>query len=170
MARKKKSSSPDPLILYSTNSRLSLLIASRYYGDEHYVWCTPFFSASYAPVHVKIPPTSCPSTIYHRLWDEVKAGDRHSAYIKDNRKGNIQGAEAKLAAGIITMKEKDEIVEIINGAEVADFQPFVYLIPFMGAAHLLTEVPVAQRAHPLSVEYRILNLPRTLFEIIELRE
>lgn len=170
MARKRTAAQADHLILYSTNTLLSLMIAAKYYGDNHFVWCTPFFSAENAPKHVKIPPTSCPSIIYHQLWQEVKAGDRHSRQIEANRVGNTRGAAAKRKAGVITAKQEQEIASIVDGAEVADFRPLVFLIPFTGVARLVEEVPVGERAHPLSTEYRIMSLPRSLFDVIELRE
>jgi len=42
------------------------------------------------------------------------------------------------------------------------------LIPFVGVSHLLKEVPVPKRAHPLSPEYVIEELPTELFDVIEL--
>lgn len=30
-----------PLVLYSTNTWLAYTVAERFYGGEHYVWCTP---------------------------------------------------------------------------------------------------------------------------------
>ena len=48
------------------------------------------------------------------------------------------------------------------------FVRFFYLIPFVGVSHLLKEVPVPKRAHPLSPEYIIKELPTELFDVIEL--
>jgi hypothetical protein len=41
-------------------------------------------------------------------------------------------------------------------------------MPYDKVAHLLKNVPVADRAHPLSVEFVIEELPRNLFDVIEI--
>ncbi|MFL5311868.1 MAG: hypothetical protein ACJ79H_15640 [Myxococcales bacterium] len=160
---------PDPLILYSTNTWLAYTIANRYYGEEHYVWCTPAFDPRQsAAVDVATPPTSSPSEIYHSLAAEVRRGDRHSAKIKENRTGILNGAGIKQATGIITKRQLAEISAIVRAAETRDFRPLLFLIPFVTAKQLTTKVPVGKRAHPLSVEYVIERLPRRLFDAIYL--
>jgi hypothetical protein len=156
-------------LLYSVNTWLAYNISVRYYGDVHYVWCSPVFSARNHPGHhATPPPTSCPSDIYHSLSEEVRRRDGHSAKIAENRSGLIEGARKKRSAGIITDDELREIEEIAAAANCADFRPLLYLIPFIGVSHLLKEVPVSKRAHPLSPEYIIEELPTELFDAIEL--
>jgi hypothetical protein len=156
-------------LLYSVNTWIAYNIAVRYYGGVHYVWCSPVFSARNHPgYHATPPPTSCPSDIYHSLAEEVRRRDGHSAKIADNRAGVIAGAQKKLSAGSITDDELHEIEEIAAAADCADFRPLLYLIPFVGVSHLLKEVPVPRRAHPLSPEYIIEELPTELFDTIEL--
>lgn len=156
-------------LLYSVNTWLAYNITTRYYGGVHYVWCSPVFSArNYPGFHATPPPTSCPSDIYHSLAEEVRRRDGHSAKISDNRSGLIEGAQKKHSAGIITTIELREIEEIAAAADYADFRPLLYVIPFGGVSHLLKEVPVSKRAHPLSQEYIIEELPTELFDAIEL--
>lgn len=159
----------NPLLLYSTNTRLAYLISKRYYGDLHYVWCTPYFdSKSLAPHDYTIPPTSSPGEIYHNLYEEVIRGDRHSSKIEDNKRGILEGANAKRKAGVINEQQEQEIAQIVEQAMILDFKPLLYIIPFNLVTNLVEEVPVNKRAHPLSVEYLIKELPRHLFDIITL--
>jgi hypothetical protein len=158
-----------PNILYSVNTFLAHNISVLHYGGVHHVWCSPVFSARNHPrFQATPPPTSCPSEIYHSLAEEARRGDRHSAKIADNRARLIAVAHKKHSAGIITADELHEIEETAAQAECADFHPLLYVIPFVGVSHLLKEVPVSERAHPLSPEYIIEELPMELFDVIEL--
>jgi hypothetical protein len=158
-------------LLYSVNTWLSYNITVRYYGGVHYVWCSPVFSIRNHPgFQATPPPTSCPSDIYHSLAEEVRRRDGHSSKIAENKSGLITGAQYKNSMGIITNGELRDIEEIIDAADFADFRPLLYLIPFVGVSHLLKEVPVNKRAHPLSQEYIIEELPTELFDAIELEK
>lgn len=157
------------LLLYSTNTWLAYKVAQMYYNDEHYVWCAPYFDAKSLPVHdAANPPTSDPCEIYHSLAAEVRAGDRHSVKIRENKVGILKGATFKRNAGVINEQQEKDIAAIVERAETRDFKPLLYIIPFEIVAKLVREVPVAERAHPLSVEYVIEQLPRSKFDIITL--
>jgi hypothetical protein len=156
-------------ILYSVNTWLAYNIARMFYGDEHYVWCSPVFDSRCRPgLHAVPPPTSCPGDIYHSLLEEVRRRDLHSAKISENRLGILKGAAVKQSTGIITEDELNEITAVVATAQAADFMPLLYVIPYNGIAHLLREVPVSQRAHPLSEEFVIEALPGELFDVISL--
>jgi hypothetical protein len=157
-----------PLILYSTNSWLAYMIAEKFYGSEHFVWCTPVFDArSLSAYTASVPPTSCPAEIYRNLYEEVRRKDRHSVKIQENKAGIVRGAGMKNAAGDISAEALKEIGAIVEQAELADFKPLLYVIPFDPVAKLVKEVPVAKKAHPLSEEYTIERLPRLGFDILE---
>jgi hypothetical protein len=133
------------------------------------VWCTPYFDSKSLPEHdYTIPPTSSPSEIYHSLYQEVIRGDRHSTKIEDNKKGILEGVSAKREVAVIDEQQKAEIIQVVEKAEILDFKPLLYIIPFNLVTELVEEVPVEERAHPLSVEYLIKELPRHLFDIITL--
>lgn len=156
-------------LLYSVNTWLAYNLSLRYYRGVHHVWCSPIFSARSRPAyHATPPPTSCPSDIYHGLAEEVRRNDGHSSKIAENRDGLLAGARKKNGAGVITDLELTEIEEMVQAATCADFRPLLYLIPFHGVSHLLREVPVSERPHPLSQEYVIEELPTELFDVIEL--
>jgi len=118
-----------------------------------------------------MPPSAIPGEIYNRLFEDVSSGDKHSAWIEKNRVGLIKGAASKKSSGVITERMEKTIISIVQVAEIRDFKPLLFIIPFTGrVARLAKEVPVDQRAHPMSIEYRIEKLPRTMFDPVELRK
>src|SRR4051794_30019651 len=146
----------DPLILYSVNTWLSYVIGKRYYNDQHYIWCTPYFdTTATAAVDATTPPTSTPFDILHGLDAEVHRGERHSTKIAENKVGILRGATYKRAAGIISDGEERDIAAIVDQAETRDFRPLLYVIPYRTVGSTVKGVPITKRAHPLSVEYII---------------
>lgn len=157
------------IILYSANSRLAYLIGEIYYGKRHYVWCTPYFDpSSVAAINYTVPPSSSPVGIYRSLCEDVKLGDRHSAKIAANKTGILRGVELRKNAGEITPKQASEIASIVDASEPNDFKPLIFVIPYDLVKDRLKDVPVDQRAHPLSVEYIIEQLPRECVDVIDI--
>jgi hypothetical protein len=148
-----------PLLLYSTSTWLAYSVAEQYYGGIHYAWCSPVYDARAAEVHINIPPSSSPAAIYRWLLDDTRNGDRHSESIKRNTAGIQRGAEARRI---------QEIVEGLALAEFRDFRPVLYLIPYQQVLGIASRVPVADRAHPMSIEYVVESLPGSCFDMIEL--
>jgi hypothetical protein len=146
------------------------MINEKYYKGLHYVWCSEVFDArsqyAYGP-HASIPPSSSPWEIYNAMREDVRRGDLHSANLERPRNSIRNGAEAKLKAGEISKAQNKEIGEILKNALLADFRPLLYMIPYQGVAKLVEEVPIQERAHPLSLELRIPALPRRFFDVIE---
>jgi hypothetical protein len=160
----------DHLVLYSTNTWLAHKVSKEYYDDFHFVWCSPYFSArSVSGYEYTNPPSSSPGEIYDRLFADVAAGDRHSAKIQANRDGIIEGAKKKAVEGRITRKQLREIRKIVKDAEMSNFRPLLYIIPFVQVINLIKDPPIDARANPLSKEYIIERLPRSHFDIIEFR-
>jgi hypothetical protein len=159
----------EPLVLYSTNTWLAYAIAERFYGGVHFAWCSPLYNGSMAAPHINIPPSSSPAEIYRLLFREVDRGERHSQAIESNRKGIKKGADAKLDLGVITEGEHAEIMKTLERAEVRDFRPVLFVIPYDRVRGMVVDVPVTQRAHPLSVEYRVELLSGECFDMLELR-
>ncbi|HEU4562921.1 MAG TPA: hypothetical protein VFS20_34135 [Longimicrobium sp.] len=158
-----------PLLLYSTNTLIAYAIAERFYRGVHYAWCSPVFDGTTTAAHINIPPTSTPAEIYRNLWEEVRRGELHSAMIKSNRYGIRGGANAKLAVGLINEAQRKEIYDMTRRCTARDFRPVLYIIPYDRVAHLVSDVPVELRAHPLSPEYRVEALPRDCIDMIEFR-
>jgi hypothetical protein len=157
-----------PLVLYSTNTLLSFAIAERFYGGVHYAWCSPVFDRKAAAMHINIPPTSSPAAIYRQLWEETSRGEMHSDAILRIREGIAGGAHAKLAGGVIDAAQHEEIMKMISRATTREFRPVLYIIPYDRVEPLVADVPVEERAHPLSIEYKITALPRDCFDPLEL--
>lgn len=158
-----------PLLLYSAGSWLAYAIAERFYGGVHYVWCSPFYDGVMAARHINVPPTSSPAELYRNLEEETRRGDRHSALIKQNRRGIENGARAKRTAGIIGELEFDEIQTIVHEAEISEFRPVLYIIPFDRVRENMIDVPIRERASLLSVEYRVEALRNNCFDLLQLR-
>jgi hypothetical protein len=157
------------IILYSCSTWLSFQINRLYYNNLHYTWCTPYFDPqSQLNPQNSVPPTSSPKEIYWNLKKEIDAGDRHSAKVAQNKIGLQRGADVKLRNNIITSAQHKEILEIIEASDLQDYRPILYIIPAEPIRPLLQLVPIKDRANILSEEYIIEQLPRHLFDAIEL--
>lgn len=158
---------PTPLLLYSTNTLLAYHINQTYYGELHYVWCSAFFGAANIPSPYRPnPPASSPQVIYETLLKAVENSDRHCEKIRLNKAGLRHGASLKQGQGDITKTQRLEILDQVRLAQVPDFKPLLYVIPYTLVSGMLTTVPVKHRANPLSEEYIIARLPRISFDII----
>lgn len=158
---------PSPLLLYSTNTLLAYHINQTYYGELHYVWCSAFFGVENipSPYHPN-PAGSSPQGIYATLLGAIENGDRHCEKIHLNKAGLRHGATAKHGHGEITNTQRLEIFDKVRLAQLADFKPLLYVIPYSLVSSNLKTVPVKHRANPLSEEYIIARLPRASFDII----
>ena len=156
-----------PNILYSTNCLLAHRISEQYYEGLHYVWCsTVFGSPGLGNVLTGNPASSTPYERYRRLEADVgPPADSHSSMISGQRAGIKYGANAKQAAGAITVTERDEIIQIRDQADASDFMPLMYLIPYGKVKKLLKRAPLANRAHGLADEWIIEELARDCFDI-----
>lgn len=159
----------DPLILYSANTLLAYSIAERFYRGVHYAWCSPLYDGARAAAHVNIPPSASPAEIYRMYAEDARRGELHSQGFLRNRNGIMLGAKEKLAQDVITEDDLVEIEDTVERAGPNDLRPVLYLIPFDRVSDRTIKVPVRDRAHPLSVEFRIEALPRDCFDMIELR-
>lgn len=153
----------DNLFLYSINAWLAYKISETYFGNIHYVWCSPFFNAKFIN-----PPSSNPLEIYNNLKRDVEGKDHHSSKIEQIRAGIIKGASAKRNNGIITKEQEQEIIDIVNAAEIGDFRPLIYVIPVSKVESIVKPVSVKFRADKFSQEYIIEELHKNLFDVIDL--
>jgi hypothetical protein len=157
----------DPLFLYSTNTLLAFHINETYYDELHYVWCSPFFGAANVPSPYRPnPPSSSPQEIYETLAKDIQNNDRHSDKIKLNKAGLRRGATVKLTNGVIDQTQRLEILDKIRLAQLVDYRPLLYVMPFPLVRGMMRIVPVRHRANPLAEEYIIERLPRSGFDII----
>lgn len=146
--------------LYSVNSYLAHWINENFYQGIHYVWCTPLFNCE------NNPPSSNPKEIYNSLIEDVKRQDKHSDKIRKNKLGLLKGTEKMFELGIITQKERDDILLIIREASINKFSPLLYIIDLNQAGKKFNPVPREERANILSDEYIIKNLYTDEFDVI----
>lgn len=157
-------------IFYSTNSYLAYLINENFYNGIHFVWCSPVFDSSALAkydIRRNIPPSSNPYRIYTSLKEDVMNHDLHSTKIDSNKKGIKAGASIMLNKGLINEHEFAMIIKMVDSSNLNDYRPVLYLIPKSLVNGKLEMVDVDEKANPLSVEYRIIDLTRKEFEIIE---
>ena len=159
-----------PKILYSTNTYISYRISEKYYEGKHYVYCSSKAGCeSLSDRIIDNPPTSCPMYRYKQLKEESQTGELHGL-IKEQKSGLRKGVIEKYKKGIITSKQKKDLLYIIEHSQNTDFKPLLYLIPYENVKELLKEVKVEDKAHPLSEEYIIEELPSDYFEILDLND
>lgn len=165
MAKKK------PNLLYSAGTELSYKINEIFYNDIHYVWCADRFgSPKSGEPYNRNPSSSDPYDIYQDYnrasGNSGRVADHHSGAIDRLRIGIKKGADIKLAQGVISKDELDDIYAIVDAADRQDFSPLIYLIPFEKVETLLKKVPIDKRAHPLSDEWIIENLSKDDFDLM----
>jgi hypothetical protein len=113
---------PDPLVLYSVNTLMAYRINEHFYGQIHYVWCSPFFNAgATSALDNQAPPSSTPCDICRAYLDDVQRQDRHSAAIRNNRSGIKSGLAAKRADGVISAEQHRELEKIVSKAPLESF-------------------------------------------------
>lgn len=160
----------DNLLYYSTNTYLAYIINQNFYNKKHYVWCSPIFDSQSLggyDIRKRIPPSSNPSKIYISLKVDVDSQDLHSAKIEQNKRGLKAGAAHMLEKNVISEYEFGIISKMVDSSSISDYRPLVYLIPKELVDDRIELVDVDSRANPLSVEYRVLDLDESEFEIIE---
>lgn len=156
-----------PNILYSANSVLAHRISKEFYEDLHYVWCSTKFGSNHDDGLFANPSSSKPLVRFNAL--KVDSGpnpDGHSAIIASQKVGLKKGAEVKYKTKTISKSQRNEIFQIVDGAANADFAPLMYVIPFSKVARIAKKVDVKLRAHPLSDEWIIEELPGDSFDAI----
>ena len=165
--RSVSSASSKPLVLYSTNTWISYMIAEHFYAGNHYIWCTPYFDPRQNGRDAAVPPTSSPFEMYRALFEEVTRGEQHSSKIAENKVGILRGANEKRRSRTISAAQEKQIIAVVKRAQVSDFRPMLYVIPYSVVAGRLREPPPEDKAHPLSAEYIVDRLPRACFDVIE---
>jgi len=155
-----------PILLYSANSSLARLISDRYYGDRHYVWCSPYFGFDQTLGSLRQAASSTPIAIYKEFLKAVRTSDGHNAQIKQNRAGLLKGAYEKHRRGVISDEDRDEIAELVELANIGSFAPLIYVIPYHLVEKKAKKVGIRDLASPTSIEYRIEELDHDEFHIL----
>jgi hypothetical protein len=155
-----------PLLLYSTATRLAYSVAQRYFGELHYVWCAPRDDPDPHAFHN--PPSSNPILLYRTYERDIAGGDEHSAVIAANRRGIIRGAVAKEAQGMIDRPTRELIEAVAKQAPLPDFKPLLFVIPYAKVANRVKPAGIDDRARPMAQEFIIEELPRSSFDVLDL--
>jgi hypothetical protein len=155
-------------VLYSTMSLVAYNVNKKYYGDQHYMWCTPYFGSDYESPHFTVPPSSSPLEIYRTLEIEIAGADLHGQKIKLNRMGIRKGADQMLKARRISADDHAEIHAIAKGTPMHKFTPLLCILPRLEALKYYRKVPIKNRANPLSYEYIVSDVPQSAFDIIRI--
>jgi hypothetical protein len=156
-----------PLLLYSVNTSLAFDLNEHYYGGKHWVWCNPFFDSQAArAAGYTAPPSSIPIEIYRCCARAVDNRDSHSDAVRQNRTGLARGAQAQHAAGTITASQLADILAIVRQADLADFAPLIYIIPYARVSRQVVAVTPLAAANPFSAEFQIASLARRNFHTI----
>lgn len=153
----------EEMLLYSVNTVLAFRIQRTYYNNIHFVWCTNKYNHG-----LRQPASSNPLLIAQMFIQDVYSKDKHSAIIKQNREGLKRGAMFKRRDGAIDEETEAEIITLVNAAEFDQFLPLLYVIPYSTVSSLCELVPKREKASYDSIEYRIRNLPRNAFDLVDL--
>lgn len=149
--------------LYSVNSWLSYKIAEHFYANHHFVWCSPVFNAKGIN-----PPSSDPYEICNGLIKDIEGRDKHSAKISYNKTGILKGADIQHGKGVITSAQRLDIIEMVNIAELEDFRPLVFVIPYDKVQAMTQPASVKLTAGLFSKEFIIEKLPRDKFDVLDI--
>lgn len=155
-------------VLYSTMTTLAYNINLQFYGNLHYMWCTPYFGSDFSAPTFTVPPSSSPLEIYNTLKREVEAGDLHDSLIRVKRLGVRRGADTMVKRGKITPDQAKEIQAICKLAPREQFRPLLCVIPRLEVIPYNQTVNVKAKAHPLSQEYVVADVPHTAFDVIRI--
>ncbi|MHC1623744.1 MAG: hypothetical protein ACXQTR_04050 [Candidatus Methanospirareceae archaeon] len=141
----------------------------KYYGDIHFVWCTPDFGSSVSKGNPLNNPSSAQVLWRYKDLDEAtKSGDLHSSAISKNRMGLLQGVEAKYAEEVIDEDQRDALHFIIENTECIGFRPLIYAMAYGEVKDITSIVQADAAAGPSSTEYIIEKLPGSMFTYFSL--
>lgn len=135
----------------------------------HYVWCSPVFEAAAlgrGALGADQPASSDPATIYRRLHGDVAGRDRHANEIARQRE-SMKGTALLLVANKTIIDETAAMIaEMVDEADLHDFRPVLYAIPYQPVAARVQLVKTGKRAS-IEPEYIIPDLKSGEFHMIE---
>lgn len=158
----------DPLFLYSTNTRLKLLIQGQYLG-YHHVWCSPVFGQPRAIAGGEfrvMAPSASPASIYRRLQEDIAGKDKHSEKIQSQKATLIRLAAEWHSKGDITEDQMNEILYLVNEASFDDWRPVLVVIRHDLVKQRVQTVPMNDRAG-MNEEFILPDLRHDEFDQVE---
>jgi hypothetical protein len=157
------------LLLYSTNPYVKYLIQREYYNDRHWIWCSAHFNGQtiVRPVSGYLQaPSSDPAALFSQLTRECKAGERHSAKVKELKGSISERAIRDADSGKIHPDARDDILGLMGLADMHYWRPLLYVVPWVGVEHKVHRVPFKDRA-AYAPEYQIHDLGGDEFEVVD---
>lgn len=154
-------------LLFSVNTLLAYAIAQKYYNQVHYAWFTTKFDYGN-----KQPASANPRSICHDLLEAIASNDHHCEKISRIQAGILFGAYDKRKKCIIDEDQEMEIRALVNqSCEQLDLLlPIVYVASWQKAARFCESVDRGDKASPDSVEFLSRELPRTVFDIVDMKK
>jgi hypothetical protein len=155
--------------LYSTNPLIKFEIQRDYFGHRHFVWCADCFDGRRQRLHLgaSLPPSSNPAELLESLRAAtVERPDWHNrniAHWKSSMKARIL---KERAAGSIDGQAEEDLVVLLDRAEISRWRPLLYIISRAAVQSRLRPVPLASRASP-GMEYQIADLAPDEFDVLE---
>lgn len=157
-----------PILLWSASNAMKFRISRDYLG-AHRVWCSPVFEAASAGRYQPggtAAASSDPASIYRALHKDVTTKDKHSDAIKRQKDSLTALALQFKADGKLDDTRAAEIVALLDKAEVADWRPLLYVIPYTTVENRLIRVPASQWA-AMEPEFIVPDLTESEFHVIE---
>jgi hypothetical protein len=156
--------------LYSTNPLIKFDIYQRYRGQRHWVWCSDFYDSRKYYLHVgagRMPPSSNPAEIYENL--EASTLDRvdfHCPTIIRVKLSLKDRALEWVADGSLTLTDAQDIAYQLDHADIKEWRPLLYIIHRTSVQARLREVPPAERANPISMEWTLPDVAPDEFDVL----
>lgn len=155
-------------MLWSASNAMKHRISRDYVGT-HRVWCSEAFEGAmvgaYAPGGMPAA-SSDPASLYRKLLHDVRTSDRHSNEINRQKKGLQQLALSLRGSGRISPEQAAEITVLLRRAQIIDWRPLIYAIPYAAVSSRVERVDPKDWAG-LEPEFIIPDLREDEFVIIE---
>ena len=159
------------LILYSTNPWVKFHLQERFRKDKHYVWCSEYSdsrAAARGSLASLVPPSSNPVEIYMELASAVSRNDRHHSKIESIKANYLSLSAGWVSDGSMSTTDRDELVYMLEHAEMKYWRPMLYLIPRSSVDHARLEAVHPSKRAGLGPEFIIKDLCSSEFELLEL--
>lgn len=156
-----------PTLLFSVNTYLAYAIAQKYYSATHYAWFTTQFDFGNQQ-----PASSNPRSICRDILEAIATDDHHCEKLVRIKNGILQGAYEKRKNGIISGEQELEIRALVTRSDhyLDLLMPVVFVTSWEKLESYCERMGIADIASPCSIEYLSRELPRTAFDIIDLKK
>lgn len=146
-------------------------LQTRFRHGKHYVWCSEFSdsrAAARGSLASLVPPSSNPVEIYQELAEAVSRNERHHTKIVSIKASYVALSLQWVADGSMKNEERDELVYLLDHAEMEHWRPMLYLIPRGSISDTRMELVHPSKRAGLGLEYIIQDLDSSEFEVLEL--